>query len=148
MLSDPMTVATSTFAFNSSWPAASESAIQGQMFNGIELGPGAKSRKALAPSALSTLSLSKAEVSISHTTTNNGRVRSMFRVDIAKNDAQLVPHTAAFYVVLDKEATLTSEGTAALQKAIATLFLFLNNGTGANALTTSSTMSEFLNGEV
>jgi hypothetical protein len=101
----------------------------------------------MSPATLALLSLAKGELSVSHQATASGRTRSVIRVDITKNDAALLPHTCACYLVLDREANLTSEGTIALQKALAIMSLLQINGVAANSITTTSIMTEFLNGE-
>lgn len=147
MLSDPLTIPSPTFAFDASWPTASETLMQGKAFNGIEIGPGAKSRRAFSPATLATLVLAKGELSVSHASTTSGRKRSVIRVDVGKLDALLGEHTAAAYLVLDREATLTADGIVALQRALSGLLLLLVTGTGSGAVSTTSIMTEFLNGE-
>lgn len=146
MLADPTTLGSSTIAFSGSWPAASESAVQGKVFNKLEQS-GGTSRFSLSQADLSSMVLTKGEVSVKHQVTNQGRMRSLLRTDVSKADAAGVDHSVSIQLVIDREVKVSTETTTALSRALGIILLLLNSGTGSGALSTTSVFAEFLNGE-
>lgn len=146
MFTDPITISSTTFTFNGSWPAASETGLQGKTLNRVEA-TGSNTRYTLAQADLATLSLSKFDLLVKHQTTASGRVQSLIRVDVGKLDAAGVEHTCSIRLNVDKEAKVTAEHTAALAKAIAAIPLLFITANGATSILTTSVYNEFLNGE-
>jgi hypothetical protein len=146
MIADPLTIGSSTFAFSGSYPLANVSDVQSKSVNTLSQ-TGRSTTRQFSATDLSTLQLLKGKVSISHTDTKDGRTRSVLRVDASKLDTVAVEHSAACYLVIDRAAAPTGDDNTALAKAIATLALLMVTATGASALSTTSTFTEFLNGE-
>jgi hypothetical protein len=146
MLADPITISSTTFAFDGSWPAASETGLQGKTLNRVEA-TGSNTRYTFSQATLATLSLSKFEMLVKHQTTASGRVQSLIRVDVGKLDAAGVEHSCSIRLNVDKEAKVTTEHTAALAKAVAAIPLLFITANGATSILTTSIFNEFLNGE-
>jgi hypothetical protein len=147
MISDPLTVPTVTLTFNGQVPATNGNSFVTRAFNTTQLG-GRSTVRDLAMSDASSLSLAGGKISVSHQASNQGRLRSVFRVDMstaAGEDPN--PHSASCYLVVDREATRSVNSDYVLSGVLATLICSLVGATGSGALVTTSTCTEFLNGE-
>jgi hypothetical protein len=146
MIADPLTISSNTFAFSGNYPLANVADVQSKAVNTLQQN-GRSTTRQFSASDLATLQLVKGKVTISHTDTKDGRTRSVLRVDASKLDAALAEHSTGCYLVIDRAASPTGDDNTAIAKALATLFLLCVSGTGAGALSTTSTFTEFLNGE-
>ena len=103
------------------------------------------------PSAaiLTSLSLSSVTLRVQHSPTNQGRTRSLFRVDCEKLDALLKPHGTSIQLVVDTESTVSAEQQASLKNALELFLRLLVEGDGdlTDAFNTTEITSQLLNGE-
>lgn len=146
MIADPLTIPSSTLAFSGSYPAATETLVQGKSLNTLSQN-GRSSTRSFGAADLSTLGLTKGELNISHTITNQNRMRSVLRCDASKKDASNIEHGVAVYLVVDKEVAASSEREVALSRALGVILELMVSGTGSGAMSTASQLTEFLNGE-
>jgi hypothetical protein len=94
------------------------------VFNTTSVGPGSKTERRISSGALASEELTSCKLSISHSPTNQGRTRSVVRVDVSALDTQGNPHSAAAYLVLDKETALTEKGNFLGQVALRAVVCF------------------------
>lgn len=146
MIADPLTIPAPTLTYTGNIPAASETGLQAKALNTLEIN-GRASKRSLSPTDLTTLGLTKMALSVSHAPTNQGRLRSAMKSEAAKADAAGVEHGVTVTLVVDQENKPSAENTAALAKALSALLLVIITGSGSGALTSTSFLQEFLNGE-
>lgn len=146
MISDPLTIPAPTLAYTGNFPAATETQLQSKAMNTLEVN-GRNTKRSLSPVDLSALGLTKMGIDVSHATTNQGRTRSAMKSQAAKADAAGVEHGVSVTLVIDQESKTSAENTAVLAKALSALLLVIVTGTGSGALSGTSLLQEFLNGE-
>lgn len=151
MFTDPITVdAINTLTLEATGPVTgSPSNWDGVLLNRIRAdGP---QGAIYVPSAavLASLSLASASLRVQHTSTNQGRVRSLFRVDVSKLDALQKSHGTSFQLVVDSEAAVSAERQAVLVNALELFSRLLYKGDGdlTDVFRTTDVFSQYLNGE-
>jgi hypothetical protein len=147
MFADPTTVGADSLAFESSGPfPGTVSDFASVVLNKVEVA-GRKPVYRPPSATIMSLVLSKAEVTVSHQPTNQGRVRSLLRVDVSKQDANLKEHGSSVQLVVDTEAAVSSEQQLALRAALELFIrLIVENGESTD-IGTTGVFSQFLNGE-
>jgi hypothetical protein len=147
MMSDPLTVPSQTVTFSGNWPSSAMSTIQGKSLNVTDQS-GRTSVRELNGADLATLTLRGFKLSVAHDVSTKGRRRSKFRVDVEKVDAAAVVHSAACYLIIDQEVSVSAEHTVALTYAFGALLDLLVTPSGAGAFSSSTVATELLNGEM
>jgi hypothetical protein len=146
MFADPTTVGADSLAFESSGPfPGTVSDFASAVLNRVDVNGKPVYRPPAA--TVMSLTLSKVEVRVAHQPTNQGRVRSLLRVDVSKQDAAFKEHGSSVQLVVDTEQAISSEQQLALRGAIELfLRLIVENGESTD-IGTTGVFSQFLNGE-
>lgn len=148
MIADPLTLTATKLV--------SSTIINGQadmfneddiVLNKLGIGPGAKSTGSVPASTLVSVGATALTMSVSHQPTSAGRIRSSLRFDTGAKDSENVVHTAAAYIVLDREQLATTAGSSAVITALCALIRFLADPVSTTTIKPALTLAEFVNGE-
>jgi hypothetical protein len=123
MIADPITLNTTTTNGIAATALADGDTQSALVFSTTETNAG-RTKRTVSSSLLAALSLAKAELTISHTPTKGGRIRSVARVDVSQRDENGDLHTGSAYFVLDKEQDVSNEGIAMSQLAVRAVMAF------------------------
>lgn len=147
MFADPTTVPSITITFDDSNPASGASTIgSGVVLNKVE-GTGRKSVYKPSAAWLVAFPLSDVTLTINHSPTKAGRLRSQFRVDVSKVSTDGSTKSVSYNLTIDRSQQSTTDDNLVLQ-VVATVFQKLLFGaSGSGAATTTANYSQLLNGE-
>jgi hypothetical protein len=148
MLTDPITVTESALVFTAGGPfSGTTEVLDGLVLNKLEQS-GRESIYEAPGSVLTALNLALLRLNVAHQTTNQGRVRSKFRVDAKMLDDLQKEHSCSVTLTVDRAAVPTAEGIIAWSRAIELFFKLAVNGTQDPAEEqTTDVFAQFLNGE-
>lgn len=147
MLSDPITIASQNLIFANGGPFTGATIVlDGLVLNKISQS-GRESFYESPGSVTSALNMSALKLNIAHQSTNQGRVRSKFRVDAKMFDDLQREHSCSATLTVDRELVPTAEGIIVWSRALELFFKALIGLNGSDELETTGFSAEFLNGE-